>query len=152
MLGFHALGILTPGETSTYYTISPDADDTDGLWLTEALGTSLFGSIDETASDDADYINSTYAPVADVSKVSLSNPSVTPAEPMSVHYRFKKDNANGTMELRVRLMENTTAIATWTESNVSSNYLYVEHTLTAAEFAAITDFTALYLEFRANYP
>lgn len=149
MLGFHALGILTLGEVSDYVSVAPDADDTDGLWTNETAGVSLFGSIDETASADADYIQSAEAAILDICKISLGDPGVEPAQPMSVHYRFKA-STSGTTELRVRLMEGITVIATWTESSVSTSYLYVEHTLTAAEFAAITDFTALYLEFRAN--
>lgn len=154
MLGFAPLATTTLAEVPVFYRIVPDADDSDGFWTNEAGTTSLFGSIDETANSDSDYIQSASMPALDVCKVSLSDPSgtVTPADPMSVHYRFKKSAAGGTFNLRVRLMEGTTPIATWTESSVSDSYQYVEHTLTSAEFASISDFTALYLEFRADAP
>lgn len=151
MLGFQALGVLALGEVQVVYTIVPNADDTDGTWTNELGGTTLYTSINETASDDADYIQSVEGPSLEVCSVALGDPGVTPAEPMSVHYRFAKDIASGTMDLRVRLMQGASPIATWTETNISTNLLYVEHTLTAAEFASISDFTALTLEFRANY-
>ena len=156
MLGFAPLGQTTLGEVPVFYRITPDADDTDGLWTNELSATTLYTSIDETANADADYIQSASMPSSDLCKVALSDPTgtgtVTPAEPMSVHYRFKKSASGGTFTLRVRLLEGTTPIATWTESSVSDSYTYVEHTLTAAEFASITDFTNLYLDFQADAP
>jgi hypothetical protein len=89
--------------------------------------------------------------VGNITKLRLSNPSVTPAEPMTVKYRAQKTVDAGTMELRVRLLQGTTQIASWTESNVPVAVTEYSHTLSSGEFAAITDFNDLFLELRANY-
>jgi hypothetical protein len=48
------------------------------------------------------------------------------------------------------LLQGTTQIASWTESNIDTAYVTRERVLSGGEFAAISDFTDLFLEFRAN--
>jgi hypothetical protein len=131
------------------FYIRPDADDTDGAWTSTA--THLYEVIDETSLSDADYIESSANPVNDLCKIRLSNPSVTPAMPFTVKYRGFKTVATGTMELRARLLQGTTQIASWTESNVPATPTTYSHTLSQGEFDSITDFTDLFIELRANY-
>jgi hypothetical protein len=90
-------------------------------------------------------------PSANICKIRLSDPSVTPAEPMTLVYRAQKTVDVGTMTLRVRLLQGTTQIASWTESNVPLAVTEYTHTLSSGEFAAITDFDDLYLEMGASY-
>lgn len=132
-------------------TIRPDADNTDGSWTTDSGGTTLFAALDETVADDADYIQSALRPSNDLCKIGLSDPSGTMTEPMKVRYRYKKDLAgDGSIELRVRLLQGTTQITSWTHSNIAASFVTAEQTLSSGEFASITDFTDLYLEFRGN--
>src|SRR3954468_15059146 len=70
--------------------LRPDADSVDGGWTNELGGTSLFASIDETVASDTDYIQSSANPVADIAKISLSNPSSAVASPVKVRYRYQK--------------------------------------------------------------
>jgi hypothetical protein len=115
--------------------------------------TGLHSTIDEVSYNDADYISvETVDPVSgETCKVRLSDPSVTPAEPFIVRYRYRKLNPDGVMDFRFRLLQGVTEIASWTELNVSNEFRTMEHYLTSAQFAAITDFTDLYIEVRATY-
>jgi len=141
---------------STASILKPDADASAGSWENEALGTPLYPSIDENAPSDADYITSSFSPSPpDVCKIRLSNPTGPGGgiqQPMSVFYRFGKTSPSGSLSLQVRLMQGTTAIATWTHSNISSTLQTVEQVLTGPQFAAITDPTDLFLEFSASSP
>lgn len=110
----------------------------------------LYEAINETSYNDADYIQSAANPSNDLCKIALGDPSVTAGQPMVVRYRIGKSHAAGVLDLRVRLLQGTTEIASWTETNIAQSYTTVERTLSSGEFAAISDFTDLYLEFRAN--
>lgn len=140
---------ILPLNSMTYY-IRPDADSIDGNWTTNTGGTTLYAAIDEAIPDDGDYIVSPAAPVNEICTVSLSNPSVVPGATMRVRYRARKSAVGGNMELRVRLLEGTTEIASWTEVVPSTDTDY-ERALTNAQLVSINDTTNLFLEFRANY-
>jgi hypothetical protein len=64
--------------TETAAGARPDADVTDGSWLNElGTNTNLFASIDESAANDSDYIQSSLSPsTADVVEINLSD--ITP--------------------------------------------------------------------------
>lgn len=132
------------------FYLAPDADVSDGTWTDQAGGTNLFAAIDEAAASDADYIQSSVSPTNDVCEVSLSNPGETPAQPAKVRYRYWRTGAAGSMELRVRLLQGTTQIASWTHSAIGTSPVSAVQTLSGSEFAAITDFSDLRLEFRGN--
>jgi len=129
----------------------PDADSIDGTWTDQSGGTSLFAAIDEIVASDADYIKSASNPVNDTCKISLSDPTVSPAQPFVILYRYRKDGT-GQIDLTVRLLEGTTQIGTWTHTDITGTFTDVSQTLTGGEFSSITDFTNLFLEFKANKP
>jgi hypothetical protein len=130
-------------------TIRPSADDTDGNWTNEAAGTTLYTSIDESVASDVDYIQSGDDPANDLCKIKLASPVGTPLEPFLVRHRYKKDGV-GEMNLTVALLEGATTIASWSYLDIADTYVDGEETLSAGEFATITDFTNLYLTFNAS--
>lgn len=132
------------------FYLRPDADVSDGTWTDQAGGSDLFAAIDEATFDDADYIKSASNPVNDTCVVSLGDPGKTPVQPARVKYRYWREGETGAIELRVRLLEGASQIAVWTHSGISATHTTVEQELSGAEFAAITDFTNLRLEFRGN--
>jgi hypothetical protein len=134
--------------------IRPDADEIDGNWVNESgSNTNLFNSIDESVASDSDYIRSGNNPANDIVKLRLGNFTSTPVEPMTVRYRFKKVvSAGETLSMKVRLIEGDspeTTIAEWEHSDVDETYVTEEQELTAPQFALISDFDDLYLEFEA---
>jgi len=85
--------------------------------------------------------------------VGTSNPlsTVETTMPQRVRYRYKKENADSTINLTVRLVEGaSTVIATWTHNDISTTVTESEQTLTAPQVASITDYTDLHVEFEAN--
>lgn len=130
--------------------LRPDADITAGGWLNEVGGVTLFSSIDEVVAGDADYIVSGSSPVNDSCEIRLSDPGSLAAQPAKVRYRYWRTGAAGSMELRVRLLQGATQITSWTHSAITSTHTTTEQTLSTPEFAAITNFNDLRLEFRAN--
>ena len=126
--------------------LRPDADAVDGNWLNQSgSATDLYSVLDETSADDADYIQSPVSPVAEVCRIALGNPTGPASQPFTVSYRF--NNLNGA-SLTVRLKQGTTTIASWDETG--SGWTTSDRTLTSPQFAAITDFTDLFVEFEAN--
>lgn len=146
-IGFRPLPIA--GTPVVLLYLRPDADSIDGSWTNELGGTTLFSSIDESVADDADYIQSSALPSMDVAKIGLSNPSARVTSPVKVRYRYKKDSA-AAADLTVRLLQGATQIASWTHSGISSSFVTTEQTLSGPEFASITDFDDLYIEFTAD--
>jgi hypothetical protein len=131
-------------------TIAADADVTDGGWLTDTGGTSLFAAIDESVASDTDYIVSGTSD-SDMCEIGLANPTATLTTPFSVAYRYKRIGTD-TMTLRVQLMEGATSRASWDVSVSNDTFTDGEQFLTAPEFAAITDFTDLRVRFTAIRP
>src|SRR5215204_3122896 len=126
--------------------LRPNADAVDGNWTNEAgSNANLFASLDETVASDTDYIQSPTNPLNEVCKIALGDPSGTLAQPFVLRYRY---NNLGGAQLTVRLLQGTTEIAAWTETSAGWNTS--ERTLTSPQFAAITDFTDLYVELKAN--
>ena len=132
-------------------TLAADADITDGSWLTDTGGTSLFAAIDESVASDADYIVSG-APDTDMCEIRLANPSgVFCKTPFSVAYRYKRVGTD-TPTLRIQLMEGATSRASWDVAVSVDSFTDGEQFLTAAEFTTITDFTDLRVRFTAIRP
>jgi hypothetical protein len=130
--------------------VFPTADNIDGGWTNE-LGSNvnLFASIDEPVLDDADYIRSEDNPVEDLCRVKLDTILTSIQEPFNVHYRYKKVGS-ATINLTARLLQGATVKAEWSHSNITTSFVDAQQTLTAPQFASISDFTDLYLEFEAN--
>ena len=145
---FGGAGTLSNAGTALKY-LAPDADSSDGSWIDKSGGTSLFASIDELSVDDTDFIISSINPSSDTCKIRLSDPGVTPDQPFIVQYRYKKTGSQ-TIDLRIRLLQATTEIASWTQAGISETYTTGEQTLSGAQFAAITDFNDLFIEFQAS--
>lgn len=134
--------------------IRPDADTDDGNWVNASgNNTNLYDSLNESVASDSDYIRSGNNPVNDIVKLRLGNFSSVPDEPMTVRYRFKKVvSAGEVLSLKVRLIEGDapgTTIAEWEHDGVADTYTDGEQELTSGQFALISDFDDLYLEFEA---
>lgn len=146
---FAGVGAIS-GNGTALRSLQPDADSIDGGWTDQVGGTSLFAAVDEMIADDADYIRSAGDPVVDVCKIALSNPSgAAPAEPFIVIYRYKKAGSNP-IDLGVRLLQGVTEIAAWSHSDVGTEFIIAEQTLTGPQFAAISDFNDLFIEFTGD--
>lgn len=128
--------------------LRPDADALTGGW-TASGGGSLFAAIDEVAADDSDYIQSGDDPVTDITKIGLSDSVTTLGAPITAHIRYKCRNAVTLLNLRVRLLQGTTEIASWTYAT-STTAVTADEALTAPQIASISDQTDLYFEFTAN--
>ena len=126
----------------------PDADDSDGSWLNElGTNTNLYASIDEVAVDDADYIISSTT-TGDKVRLRLSDPSATMTQPFRINYRCK--TSSGTANLIGRIYQGTgpgTLITQWTETGVTSSFATHISTMPSTDFATISDFNDLYIEF-----
>jgi hypothetical protein len=144
--GTQALSFYFSGSA---FPLVPDADNTDGGWTNETGGTVLYSSVDEAAPNDSDYIISSDRPVSDICKISVSNPGGGIQAPLAVFYRYKKSGSNA-IDLRVRLLEGGTQIASWTHTNIDANFISVEQVLSSGELASISDPTNLFLEFKAS--
>lgn len=129
--------------------LRPDADDLDGGWTNELEGTNLFPSIDEASFDDADYIKSSADPSADVARFRMSDPTTGVSEPAKIRIRYKRTGA-GPIDLTVRLKQGGTEVASWVYSGIADTFVTTTETLTAPQFAAITDFSDLFIELQAN--
>lgn len=143
---------LSGQRLGTLAYIFPDADDATGTWTNELGGSTLYASIDEhLAPIDSDFIQSALDPVSDLCRVRLSDPTVgiTPTEPFFVVYRYGKFGM-AQIDLTVSLKQGTTIIVTYTHTDIAGPPLTVRQTLTTPQFASISDFTNLFLEFTAN--
>jgi hypothetical protein len=132
----------------------PSADDTDGNWTNKAgSATDIYADMDEDrADDDTTYAESGDSPNLDILKVKIataSDPST--GDSHYVHARYRQQGGE-TIDLRVRLLEDTTEIATWTYTSIASTFFYVRELLSTTEANNITDYSDLYLEFRADVP
>lgn len=149
-------GIVPWVQPNTLGTLFPFIDSADDGWLQESGGTNLYTSIDEVIADNADFIYVLPSSTAfKVCKIALSDPMGVVNQPMVVTYRYARssspDLSLGSPDigesLRVRLLQGTTQIASWTHTSISATITTATQTLSASEFASITDFTDLYLEF-----
>jgi len=138
----------------------PSADTSIGSWEDEGGGTTtIFQSIDEVSANDTDFVRSELAPSNSPYVTKLSNmedPLLSTGH--IVRYRFEKDAAAGSqIDLLVELREayvneGTPGIvrASKTETNIDDSWNAGTFTLSAGEADSITDYTDLFLRFRAN--
>lgn len=142
--GTIAAGSVVPGTTATTQTIRPDADVTDGGWLNQAASaTNIYQSIDESTTDDTDYISCAALGAACV--IGLSDPTATPTSDSSVTVTFRA-KTSGSQLLGVALRQASTTIA---GTSVSTTTAFANYTLTLTptQVASITDWTDLRLYF-----
>ncbi len=143
--GTLAKGTIVTGSAAV--TLLPDADVTDGAWLNQsASATDLYNSINETTTDDTDYITS--AALGTECVVGLSNPGFTPTSTgytVVVNIRAKRDgtiSSNASVSFSVR-QGGVTKASSGTPLTIS--YGNFSFALTAAQIASITDWTDLSL-------
>jgi len=122
--------------------LRPNADTTVGAW-TPSTGSTLFGVIDETTPDDADYITASTNTTGKV-KVEVST---DPADDTNHSVSIRARATSGTLTVSlVQGHPSETLIKAWTPSLTSSFATYVL-TMSSGEAAGITDYSDLYLKF-----
>lgn len=127
-------------------TIRPDADSATGTWTNESSGSTLYASIDEVTASDSDYIQSAVDPSSDICKISLTNPTGN-FSAGTLKFRYKK-SGSGTINLRVRLLEGTTQLASFQYDGISATYTDGSEALSGL---SISDPNNLFLEFKADF-
>ncbi len=133
---------IVSGTFTTFQRAAPASDVSAGGW-TASSGSDLFAMIDEASPSDADYIRtSTPADVCTVALGSLSDPSASTGHKIS--YRIGGDGVSG---IQVDLLQNTTAIASWTHDPAPATPTTFTQTLSGAEADSITNYAALRLRF-----
>lgn len=143
----------------------PSADTYNGDSYTNqsASGSNIYNTIDESVTDDADYIQSPASPSSDVYVTKLT--SITdPVSAVShiVNYRYCTNVTIGgeTLDLIVELRQGYvnesskgTLIASKTVTGISGSTVVADlFTLSAGEANSISDYADLYLRFVWNKP
>lgn len=135
---------------STASLLFPTSDSSGGSWLNElGSGVNLFASIDEGSPLDTDYIKSSSNPSSDISSFNLSDPTGGIQQPFEISYRYRAEGS-GSINLRVRLLQGATEIASWQHNAISTDFVTTTQVLTSPQFTAITDPTNLIVEFQAS--
>jgi len=128
----------------------PDADASNSGWTDQGGGTAnLYATADEASASDADYVVSSKNPVADVLRFRMSDPTTGVAEPFNVSYRYGL-TGGGSCTITARLKQGSTLIKAWVHTDATATFKTVTQTLSSGEFAAITDFNDLFMEFEAG--
>jgi hypothetical protein len=132
-------GVFT---TTALTFLRPIADTANGAW-TASTGSDRYALIDESSTDDADYITVASASTYKTRLTSVSDPGVNTDH--SVVVRAKGD---GSSQLTIALVQGDpteTAIASTTVTPTAS-YANYTLTVTSGEAANITDYSLLYLK------
>lgn len=130
--------------------LRPDNDAAIGSWTDEVGGTTnIFNSIDETSPNDSDYIISGVGS-NDVARFRLSDLTSAPGNAAVVKYRIFKDTASNQVDLTITLKEGSTIIASWVHTDISTTPTTFMRTLSPSEYASITDFNNLFIEFEKD--
>ena len=123
----------------------PDADDTDGNWVDQDDGSSLYAAIDEASADDA----TTFIKVADQSSnevciVRLSDVSAPGTSGTYIKYKaLTEDNMGmGQPGLKLELLQGSTVKATTTNSSVDTSS-FTAYSYTISDVSGISDWTDL---------
>jgi len=117
----------------------PISDIAAGGW-TQSTGATLYGVLDETVADDADYIYSPNNPTTEQFEVRLS----VAADPLSssnhtITVRLQAIGADTNFDLN--LVQNTTVLDSWTENvTVAAGVVERSRTLSAAVADTISDY------------
>ena len=138
----------------------PSTDASIGGYTDQVGGTtSIYGTLDESVADDADYIQSALAPASApyVTKLTTLEDPVSSSNHI-VRYRYQKSTAGGaqinlTVELRqgyVSEASQGTLIAQWVHTNIPATWTQQAQTLSGAQADASSDYTSLYLRFVAT--
>jgi hypothetical protein len=138
--------VAAAGTVVSYQFARPTSDVTDGNWYNELdTQTNLYASIDESSASDTDYIYTT----ATGSPCTIGLGSLSDPDDHGGHFVRYRAKGDGATDLVVTLLQTATQIAQWTETSAAATFTDYSHTLSAAEAANITDYTALRLKFEA---
>lgn len=138
---------------------STDTYNSDGWTEDDATSVNMYLEIDETAFDDADYVQSALAPTADayVTKLTTLEDPVSSASHVIRWRRRKSATGGAVVDLTVQLRqgyvnESTlgTLIATVADATLPDAFASTSYTLSGAEADSITNYADLYLRFVAN--
>jgi hypothetical protein len=103
------------------FELRPDGDTATDGWTNQAGSASnIYQSIDEITASDSDFVQSPQ----------IVSPTVSER-----------------VDLKVRLYEGAALIIEWTHTDIGAAFVDVEQTLTSPQYAAITSFANLFLEF-----
>ena len=143
--------------TVTQYTMLPVEDTDPGLWKNQDNALPLYPSIAKYVPtvNDATHIKGEPDSIGDTARFKLS-PSLfaNSANPV-LTYRYNKypQLTITTVDLVVTLQQNTTNVATWNHTGITSAVFTASQTLTAPQAASITDYDDLYVVFTSKaYP
>jgi hypothetical protein len=132
---------------ATTQTARPSADVTDAGWVNQTgSNVNLYQSIDETAADDLDYIQSAEDPSNDEVVVQLSSLQTPESGTRTLRYRYNKISDAGTIDLTVGLYVGSSLVQETTHTGISS--AFVDGSLTITN--SISDYTNLRIRFKAN--
>lgn len=123
--------------------VRPSETASAGIWTAVGAAT-LHAAVSEATASDVEYARSVGRSVV---RFKLPSLLVGAGEAVTVKYRA---SAQFGQSATVRLMQNTTTIATWTHSALPTAPTTYSQPLTSAQQTAITDTTALFLEFEAT--
>jgi hypothetical protein len=124
--------------------LSPVSDVSDGSWL-PSTGTDLYATVDESSYSDTDYIYAASATTCTLALATGTDPAVSTGHVL--RYRLLA----GSGAVTVTLKQNTTTIASWGPHTLSGSAQDFAQTLSAGEADSITDYSALRVEFTADY-
>lgn len=130
--------------------VVPQQDSLTGTWTNE-LGnvTNLYQSIDDTSVNDLDYIESVDDPSDDIYKTKIETVSDPNTDELhQIYYRYRKSAAGGSLHIRVRLLQGSTEIASWTHTGISTDWVTQTQSLSTGQVGQITDYSDLYLEIK----
>lgn len=128
----------TSGGGVTLVKVRPISDISAGAW-TPSTGATLYGVLDESTYDDADYITTTSASSAEVKFAAANDPGVHTNH--IIYYRAK-----GTGTLEARLYQGATLISTHNPT-LTASFQTFTWSITSGEAANITDYTDLRVRF-----
>lgn len=123
---------------------APTSDISAGGW-TPSTGASLFGVLDETVRDDADYVISSRNPSSDTFEVkfaAVTDPNVSTG--YKLRYTLGKASSSmGRIDSTVSLVQGTTIIVTYTHTDIPATTTLYTQTLTGGQADSITDHSDL---------
>ena len=132
-------GVFT---TTPLTFLRPIADTSNGAW-TASSGSDRFAMIDESATNDADYITVSSASTCKTRLTTVSDPGVNTDH--SVVVRAKGD---GSSQLTIALVQGDPTETAIASTTVTPTVSYADYTLTvtSGQAANITDYSLLYLK------
>lgn len=130
----------------------PDADVTVTGWVEDDdTSVNMWDEINESVASDTDYVKSPTPPGSNEYEAGLTD--VTDPVASTGHimrWRRRAPVASGAaINLTVRLLQTTTQIKSVADNSIPSTFTDTSATLSGGEADAITDYTALRMEFVA---